>query len=411
MTIRIAQFNQKVNEDKVVNIADFIRDGLDNLPLSDWVKPGMRIAIGVGSRNISSQIEVLHALVDKLKSLGAQPFFVTAMGSHGRSTGEGQKQVIESYGIRSDDFGIPIISSIEVKQIGSTSSGMPVFCDAQAAEADGIIVVNRIKEHTAFKARWESGLLKMLAVGLGNPRGATEIHNWGIPAAILPAARVVIEKLPIICGIGIVENGFHQAAKIAVLPADQIEEMEPGLLDYARSLLPHIPFEPLDLLVLQEIGKDISGTGMDLNVVGMWRRTGGPVSPLIKVLGALDLTKDSHGNAIGVGHADLVVRRLVEKIDWEATRCNCFTSKNYAGGKTPMTLETDKDLFDTALSGIADDKVRIVIAKNTLVLDTFWISESLLSDATNNPSLNQKSSFYPLNFDSSGTLLLPNPQN
>lgn len=408
MTIRIAQFHQQLNEDRVANIPDCVIDGLDRISLSDRVKPGMRIAIGVGSRKISSQLEVLHVLVNYLKSLGASPFFVTAMGSHGGSTGEGQKQVIESYGIRCADFGIPILSSIEVKQIGTTSSGMPVYCDLHATEADGIIVVNRIKEHTAFKARWESGLLKILAVGLGNPRGAKEIHNWGVPDAILPAARMVIEKLPVICGIGIVENGCHQAAKIEVLPANKIEEVEPELLEYARGYLSRIPFEPLDLLVLQEIGKDISGTGMDLNVVGMWRRTGGPVVPKIKVLGALDLTKDSHGNAIGVGHADLVVRRLVEKIDWVATSYNCLTSKNYAGGKTPMTLETDKDLFDTALSGISDDNVRLVIAKNTLFLDTFWVSESLLADANKNPTLNQVSSFYPLDFDRSGALLLPN---
>jgi hypothetical protein len=407
MAIQIALLHQQVAEDHVIDIAAEVRGGLRALPLAGRVRPGMRIAIGLGSRGIACLVDVVRPLIEELRAIGAEPFFVPAMGSHGSSTAEGQKEVLESYGIRGDTFDVPILSSLAVLQVGTTPAGMPVFCDAHAAGADGIIVVNRIKEHTAFKARWESGLLKILAVGLGKARGAAEIHNWGVPEAMPAAARVLIANLPVIGGVGIVENGRHEPARIAVLPAEGIEAAEPALLDEARRLLPRIPFESLDLLVLQEIGKDISGTGMDLNVVGMWRRTGGPVSPRFKVVAALDLTANSHGNAIGMGHADLITRRLLKKVDRTATDRNCLTSKNYAGGKIPITLETDEALFATALAGVPNEAVRFVIVNNTLELENLWVSECLLVEAAKNPALRPIGPISPLKFDRWGALRLP----
>jgi hypothetical protein len=224
---------------------------------------------------------------------------------------------------------------------------------------------------------------------------------------MLAAARLLLDRLPVIAGIGIVENGRHEPARIAVLPAGQIESAEPALLDFARSLLPRIPLEPLDLLVLEQIGKDISGTGMDLNVVGMWRRSGGPVSPRFHAIGALDLTEQSHGNAIGVGHADLITRRLANKIDLQATYKNCLTSRNYNGAKIPITLENDRDLFAAALDGLASAQARVVIARSTLELETFWASEALLPEVQAHSNLALDGPLRPLAFDAQGDLLLP----
>jgi hypothetical protein len=304
-------------------------------------------------------------------------------------------------------LGVPILSSMETVQIGVSPAGMPVYFDKHAASADGIIVINRIKEHTAFKGRWESGLLKMLAVGLGKAQGAAEIHNWGVREAMPAAARVVLAQMPVLAGIGIVENGRHEPAKIMVLPAARIEAEEPALLDLARRLMPKIPFEPLDLLVVQEMGKDISGTGMDLNVVGMWRRTGGPVEPQFTAVVALDLTEHSYGNAIGVGHADLITERLRAKIDLAATYTNCLTSHNLPGGKIPITLATDQAVIETGLSGLAAEQARLAIIRNTLDLDRIWASAALLPAVAAAPELEQLGPLQQLEFDAAGNLVLP----
>jgi hypothetical protein len=294
---------------------------------------------------------------------------------------------------------------METVKIGETPEGMPVYFDAHAANADGIIAINRIKEHGAFRGKWESGLLKILSVGLGKARGAAEIHNRDIREAMPAAARVVLAQMPVLAGIGIVENGNHKPAQIAALPAEQIESREPALLDLARRLTPKIPFEPMDLLIVQEMGKNISGTGMDLNVIGTWRRSGGLVDPEISVIAVLDLTKDSHGNATGVGHADLITHRLCEKIDLAVTSLNCLTSRNLAGGKIPIALPTDRHVIEAGLSGIVPELARVVLVRNTKELDLLWISEPLLSTVKMVPTLEQIGPARPLIFDVDGTLV------
>ncbi|MCZ7569994.1 MAG: DUF362 domain-containing protein [Ardenticatenaceae bacterium] len=356
MTLWIAPVRQHVSAGTSEDIPGEVRAGMRRL--HSRVRHGMRIAVGVGSRGISGLPTVVHCVVEELRALGADPFLVPAMGSHGGGTAEGQREVLERYGLRPTDLGVSIRSAMETVEIGRTPEGMPVFFDSHAAAADGIIVINRIKEHTAFKGRWESGLLKMLAVGLGKARGAAEIHNWGVREAMPSAARLLLARLPILGGVALIENGVHELAKIVVLPAEQIEAEEPALLDLARRLTPRIPFEPIDLLLVREMGKDISGTGMDLNVIGMWRRTGGPIEPLITTIGVLDLTENSHGNAIGVGHADLIPQRFYTKTDRAATCTNCLTSHNLTGGKIPITLPTDRAVVEAGLAGIAPERAR-----------------------------------------------------
>lgn len=405
MTLRVAPIRQHVATDTVADVAGVIRAGLRSLPLSQRVRPGMRIAIALGSRGIACIEPVVRTVVEELRGLGVQPFLVPAMGSHGGGTAEGQREVLESYGLGEDALGAPILSSMDTVLIGETPDGMPVYFDRHADQAGGIIAINRIKEHTAFKGQWESGLMKILAVGLGKAHGAAEIHNWGIRDAMPAAARVVLARKPILAGIGIVENGLHEPAHLAVLPAERIEAEEPALLDLARRLRPGIPFEPLDLLVVQEMGKDISGTGMDLNVIGMWRRTGGPISPLIHTIGVLDLTPNSHGNAIGVGHADLISQRLCDKIDLAATYTNCLTSHNLAGGKLPITLPTDREVITAGLTGVAPQSARLAIIRNTLSLDTLWVSEALLPTVAATPTLELLGPLRPLTFDAEGALM------
>ena len=404
MTLEVTPVRQQVSSEQVADIAAEVSAGLEALPLRERVQPGMRVAVAVGSRGIACLTTVVETVLTALRELEARPFLVPAMGSHGGGTAEGQRAVLEGYGFHPDSTGVPIRSDIEAIQIGVTPEGIRVYFDRHAASADAIIAVNRIKEHTAFKGRWESGLLKILAVGLGKARGAGEIHNQGLPEAMPAVARFILEKMPVIAGIGIVENGYHQPARIVVLAAERIEAEEPALLALARQLTPKIPFEPLDLLVVKEMGKDISGTGMDLNVIGMWRRSGGPVVPRIKTIAVLDLTDNSYGNAIGVGHADLIAQRLRDKIDRAATELNCLTSHNLAGGKIPITLATDREVISAGLTGIPAEQARVLFIGNTLDLELMWASTALLPDVAASPALTATGPGQPLPLTASGEL-------
>ncbi len=315
--------------------------------------------------------------------------------------------MLAGYGFAPETSGFAIDSDMEAIRIGETTEGMPVYFDRFAAEADGILVVNRIKPHTSFRAKWESGLLKMLTVGLGKRQGAATYHAWGIGEAIPAAAQVVLSEMPVLGGVGIVENGRHLPARIEAIPAADIRDREPELLEESWRHLSRIPFHQLDLLILQEIGKDISGTGMDLNVVGMWRRAGGEIEPEYRRLVVLDLTPNSHGNGIGVGYADVIPQELYEKVDWQATYTNCLTSGNFNGAKTPITMPTEQAAIHATLTEHEWENARMVIAKNTLDLERFWASEALLQEAGELASLVVEGPLQPIEFDRAGRLSLP----
>ena len=396
----VAPVHQHLTADHIADPVAHVRTQLRALPLSDRVRPGMRVAVGVGSRGIACIREVVAPLIAELRELGAAPFLVPAMGSHGSSSAEGQAEVLVGYGL--GDLGAPILSDMTPVEIGVAPDGMPVYWDRNAAGADAVIVVNRIKPHTSFRNRWESGLMKMLAVGFGKAQGASMIHGWGVSDAMPKAARVALATMPVIAGIGIVENGLHQPATIEVIPGEAIEAREPALLELAWTHLPRIPLEPIDLLVLQEIGKDISGTGMDLNVVGMWRRTGGQPTPDIRCITALDLTPNSHGNGIGVGYCDAIPRRLADQIDLAATYANCLTSSNYNGGKVPITLPTDQAVIEATLPRTNPAGARLVIARNTLDLGLLWVSTAQLDQLQPVPKQEQNGQPQPQLLDTSG---------
>lgn len=401
----LAPVRQRLTTDHIADVPAHVRGQLAASGLRERIKPGMSVAVGLGSRGIACIGEVVTPLVETLLEWGAQPFLVPAMGSHGGGTAEGQREVLIGYGLAR--LGVPIRSDMESVQIGTTPEGMPVYSDINASQADAIIIVNRVKPHTAFRNHWESGLMKMLAVGFGKERGAATIHGWGLRDAMPAAARVVLATLPIVAGIGIVENGQHQPAAVELIPGAQIEAREPALLTLAWQHLPRIPLEPLDLLILQEMGKDISGTGMDLNVIGMWRRTGGTPQPDFRVITALDLTPNSHGNAVGIGYCDVIPQRLADKVDRHVTYTNCLTGRNFSGGKMPITLATDQEVIAAGLPHTGVAQARVVVARNTLDLGLLWVSEALLPEVANIATLEQIGPPQPMLFDAMGQFLLP----
>lgn len=406
MNIELIPVRQKVSSSTVPDVAGAVSEGLRSLPLHRYVKAGMRVSLAVGSRGISCLPLVVHTVLRELHSLGASPFLVPAMGSHGGGTAEMQHLILHEAGLQPDFMEVPILSSMDTVQLGETPEGIRVHVDAHAAGADGIIAINRVKPHTSFRGRWESGLMKILSVGLGKKVGAAEIHRRGVADAMPAAARLILARLPVIAGVGIVENGHHQPAEIAVLPASRIEDEEPSLLERARALMPRVPLKPLDLLLIQEMGKEISGLGMDTNVIGMWRRIGGPVSPLFHVVAVLNLTERSHGNAVGVGFADLITQRLREGIDIQATYTNALAAGNLPAARIPLTLPTDHDVVQAALARVEAGAARVVVIRNTLELDKLWVSRPLLPEVAAQPDLEPFGLPVSLTFDDSGTLLM-----
>ena len=402
--IQLAPVRQTVSEEQVENVPAAVWNGLNAVALSERVRPGMRVAVAVGSRGISHYREIVKAVVESLQALGAEPFLVPAMGSHGGGTAEGQHAVLVGYGMA--ELGVPIHSSLEVKQVGE-EGGMPIYWDRHAAEADAVVPVNRVKAHTAFRADHESGLCKIMTIGLGKKKGAATLHAHDAATAIPRAARVILDKMPVVAGVAIVENGRHEPAEIAVLAGESIFDGEPALLRKAKALQPSIPFDDLDMLIVQEMGKNISGTGMDTNIIGMWRRNGGPREPNFRVLAVLDLTAGSHGNASGVGLADLIPDRLRAKIDWHATYTNCLTAGNFAAAKQPVTLKSDREVIETGLMGKDAEAARVVWVQNTLELDTLWLSPALLGEAGDLSSLTQVGTAQSIQFTEDGALRPP----
>lgn len=393
---------QRLESTAAVDVRQAVLSGLADLGPTR-IRPGMRIGVAVGSRGISRYTDIVAAVVQGLREAGAEPFLFPAMGSHGGGTAEGQQQVLVERGM--GELGVPIRSTQDTVEIGTAPDGMPVHWNRLAAAADGVVVVNRIKAHTAFRGRWESGLFKMIAVGIGNRRGAEEAHGHGIDAAIPAAARVAVSAHRVLAGVAVVEDGRHEPALIRVLPGEAIEDEEPRLLDLARRLQPGIPFPVLDLLIVQQMGKDISGTGMDTNVIGMWRRNGGPREPDYRCIAVLELTPGSHGNATGIGMADLVPRRLAEQVDWPATYLNCLAARNFAGAKQPIVLPTDRDVIGTGLT-TAMAPPRVALIRNTLEVDIMWVSPSLTPAAVQH-GCEVVGEAQELQFDSDDRLIFP----
>jgi len=411
---KIFKIRQKIDAPHLEDVEKKVNELLDQFELSRKVKKGERIGLTAGSRGIKDKPKVLKTIIERLKDLGASPFVVPCMGSHGGATAEGQTEVLESLGITEKSVGAPILSSVEVEEIGRTKFGTPVLVDKNLLGADKIIVVNRIKPHTDFEGEIESGLVKMMVIGMAKPRGALMVHRLtiqhGFPAVLAEVGSILLNQLPIFFGVGIIENQYDETAFIDLLKSGEIVEKEKVLLKKAKELIPFLPFNQIDILIVDEIGKDISGAGMDTNVIGRNLFIGGTKSnkPKITRIFVRDITEESHGNATGIGMADYTTKRLVGKIDYASTRINVTTGMSPENGRVPIFFETDREALSIAHynSGVFDPQdLRILWIENTLDIEYLYASEAFLNQARSNPRLKILSEPFDFPFDQDGNLI------
>ena len=375
-------FDDPAVPDPAAAVADGIRSSGISFP------PGARIAVAVGSRGITDIVPVVKAVVDTLIDSGAAPFIIPAMGSHGGATADGQAAVLAGYGITETSMGVPVRSALDVVEITGCGLENRVFMDKHAWDSDGVILVNRIKAHTDFHGPIESGLCKMGVIGLGKHRQALEIHSFGIRGLrelIVPTARVLFETGKVLLGVGIVENAYDRTMDIRVLPASRILEAEPGMLALSKAHMPSLPVDDIDILMIDEIGKDVSGVGLDPNIIGRIRVAGTPepLEPRVTALVACALSPGSHGNAIGVGLADIITRRLFDGIDYPATFENLVTSTFLERGKIPLIADNPAAAYGVALRICAlprGQAPRVVRIRNTLRLAELQVSKAVLDE-------------------------------
>ncbi|MDK8642256.1 lactate racemase domain-containing protein [Niallia taxi] len=407
---KMAKVKVKFDDAKIDNLDFVLMEKLQREQVVKSIKPGMEIAVAVGSRGLDRIIELTAATVKFLKSLGAKPFIVPSMGSHGGATAEGQRAVLEHLGITKEAVGAEIRSSMEVVEVGRLANGLPVYVDKFALQADGIVVINRVKPHTAFRGPVESGIMKMISIGLGKQKGAEACHQMGFKhmAENVPAmAKVIMEKTPFLFGVATVENAFDKIAIVEVLTPDEVIAKEPDLQKKAKSLLPKLFFDQLDVLVIDEIGKNISGDGMDPNITGRYPTPYATGGPDVNKMVVLDVTPQSEGNANGVGTADFTTQRLLDKMDREGTYANGLTSTVVAPTKIATTLPNDKMAFQAAVKTcniLNFNDVKLVRIKNTLVLSEIEVSEGLLEYVRSHPNMEQITDLNEISFDEKGNL-------
>ena len=378
------------------------------------LRPGMRVAICAGSRGISNYALVVKCVVQAVKEAGAEPFIIPAMGSHGGATAEGQARVLADYGITEETMGAPVVSSMEVVRLGELDGEprIPVYMDAQAYGADGVIVVNRVKLHTDFHGDHESGIVKMLTIGLGKHAQALAVHRYGANGLrdyIPKISRKVIESGKILGGVAILEDGADQTADLVYAPADRMFEVDHALLERSRALVAKLPFQETDVLIVDQIGKNYSGTGMDTNVIGRIMIPGQvDLGPQCRRIVALDISDESHGNALGVGLADVISKRLDDKIEWKSTYENVITSGFLARGNRPIVGDTEKRALEIALmccgQPITAETARVARIPNTLHIGTLYVSRRLMEEIKDDPAVEQISDFEPIQFDENGSL-------
>ncbi|MCS6852395.1 MAG: nickel-dependent lactate racemase, partial [Gemmataceae bacterium] len=376
------------------------------------LRAGDRVAVAVGSRGIAHVADIVQASLEVFREAGARPFIVAAMGSHGGATPDGQRELLASYGISEELLGVPVKTDMETVRLGTNSWGEPVYWDRNAFEADAVVTISRVKAHTDFRGRYESGIVKMLVIGLGKRDGAAQHHRWGVRGLrdMLPeTAKVILRTTPFQAGLAVLENAHEETALLRVVDRDEVLEEEPKLLIQAKELMGRLPFDQLDLLVVGEIGKNYSGAGMDPNVVGRLLVEGEPEfeRPRITRICCLDLSPESHGNGTGVGIADLTTERLLAAIDPVPFRMNNLTACFLWRSKLPLAFATDRECI---AAGIATcwqpnlDALRLAIIPNTLEVAELWVSAALVAEARARPYLEIGGPLQPMPFDAAGNL-------
>lgn len=390
---KMVKVRQKFTAPQLEDVAAEVRKTLNETNVLDKINDGDSVAIAVGSRGLAELPVLVRETVREIRRVGGHPFIVPAMGSHGGATAEGQIDVLHQLGVTEEAVEAPVKSSMEVVQIGKLPNGLPVYIDRNAYEADKIVVINRIKPHTAFRGPVESGLMKMITIGLGKQKGAEAAHAYSFKymAEHVPEmAKISLAKAPIIFGLASLENAYDKVAKVIAVPAEDLETAEPELLKEAKSLMPKIHFDEFDVLIVDELGKDISGDGMDPNITGNFATPYASGGPDIKRTVVLGLTEKTHGNANGIGMADMTTKAVVDEIIWEKGYANALTSTVIEVIKLPMVLETKELAVKAAIktcNAFDLNKVKAVRIKNTLDIGEIWISESLIEEAKQNSHL------------------------
>jgi hypothetical protein len=410
---RILPVRQNFPDRALRDVAGAVRAELAASPFAARLKPGSRIAIGVGSRGITNIATIVRAVVDYWKGAGMQPFIFPAMGSHGAATAEGQADVLAHYGIIQETMGCPIVSSLEVVSLGKTPEGIESFMDRNAHSSDGVMLVGRVKWHTDFAGKIESGLFKMMAIGLGKFAGARHYHTYaykmGLEAVIRSIGRQVLKSGKVVGGLAILEDAYHNTGQVTAVPVENMERQEEELLALVKSWMGKIPID-LDVLILDEIGKNISGAGMDTKVVN--RGVKGeinpwPEAPQIERIFIRDLTSVSYGNAVGLGMADVISDRLLTKIDWTPTRINSLTASTPSAIKTPVHFPTDRECLEVIAGTVGKldlEDVTIGWIRNSLELGVLALSENLGSRIRANPMLEILGPPQEFVFDGDGNL-------
>lgn len=386
MDLELYTIRQRFNRSCSENIAEAVKREM--AAVQNRLIPGAAIAIAAGSRGISGLDQIVRSVVAAVREAGCRPFIVPAMGSHGSGSAEGQSRILAEAGITEQNVGAPIRSSMEVIELPVSDFGHRVFMDRNAFESDGVILINRIKPHTDFHGRYESGLVKMAVIGLGKHAAAVEIHSFGIPGLLerVPQSfHQILQSGKILFGLAVVENAYDRPAHIEAIPAERILDREPELLDLARRNMPRLPVEDIDVLILDRMGKEISGVGMDPNIIGRLGIRGQPepVSPRIKAIMVSALSPHSYGNAIGMGLADVITRKLYDSVDFEAMYVNVRASLFLERVKVPFIAESDAEGFCLALKScgrIEAGAERVVRIRDTLSLETVQVSSSILQE-------------------------------
>jgi hypothetical protein len=409
------RIRQRFDAPQVDDIPGAVRNEVARLGLRAKVKKGETIAITVGSRGIANIALIIRSLVAELKGLGLEPFLVPAMGSHGGGTAEGQRTIIENYGVTEEYAGAPIKATMDTVQVGETEDGVPVFFDRHAYEADHVAVVGRIKPHTGFVGEIESGLYKMMLIGLGKHQGASLYHraivHYSFDRIVRSVGRAVIEKCGVLLGLGIVENQYDQTALLEAVPPEKFAEREKELLALAKKWMPRLPFDYVDLLIIDAIGKNISGSGMDTNVVGRKYHDHCAAEkeyPKVTRIYVRSLTGATHGNAAGIGTAEFAHQRVIEQLDRETTYINCLTGNSPQGAAIPIYYDTDRKCLDVALGTVGfvePEDARVVRIRNTLDLGEVLVSEKYLAEVEQREDLELLESLGEIRFDGKGDLL------
>lgn len=407
---RMVPVRQVFDDTHLPDIAAATRATITRAGIAGRIRPGMSVALAVGSRGMAELPLLVRATVAALRELGALPFIAPSMGSHGGASAEGQVRLLANLGVTEASAGCPIRSSMEVVELGRLENGLPVWMDALSMQADGIVVLNRVKPHTSFSGSIESGLAKMLSIGMGNQKGAEACHALGFGTMaqnVIDMARVKLARAPVLFGLATVENAYDRIAMVEAVPAEEILTREPVLLDAARAMMPRILFDPLDVLVVERMGKEFSGTGMDPNVTGRASTTHVRTAQQVARMAVLGLTGKSEGNANGVGLADVCTRRLFDRISLPATYANCVTSTVLAGARIPAIMDNDRDAIRLAAktcNAPPGQPLRIVRITDTLHLGRLWISEVLAQEAAGDARILPDGAAAAFDFDAAGEL-------